>query len=415
MNLHRNPPAAMSATVHKFDLAGQTFKRDPFPTFAAMQAVGPMVDVKAPIIGRATFATTHAACETLLKSSDKFSVRFDNAAGNSPMLVLARWLPGIKQLTENLLQMDDPEHRRLRKLVDGAFRRSEIEAWRPRIERIADELIDNLAASSDRDLVKHVARDLPLAVICELLGLPQEDRPKFTRWMSALSEVSALSGMVRLIPSVRKLNAYLTRKFEERRAEPRDDLISTLVHAEDEGARMTDRELLSMCFLLFVAGHETTTHLISGGVLALIHNPDQLSRLRAEPNLGASAVDELLRHVSPVQGTKPRFPLEDTEIEGVPVKKGQMLMALLASANADPAVFENPENLDIARAKNRQLSFGGGAHFCLGAWLARAEMEILLARLLDRAPRLGLAIPEAGLRWTPRLGIRALKALPLKM
>ncbi|MCL4145758.1 UNVERIFIED_CONTAM: hypothetical protein GTU68_015929 [Idotea baltica] len=313
-----------------------------------------------------------------------------------------------------MLQKDGAEHRRLRKLVDGAFRRKEIEAWRPRIAVIADRLLDEWDASDDRDLVAHVARDLPLAVICELLGLPDADRPKFSRWMRSFSEMSSIWGFIRLLPAIGKINRYLTATFQERRAaEPSDDLISTLVHAEDEGYRMTDDELLAMLFLLFVAGHETTTHLISGGVLALIQHPDQLRRLRDDPALMAPAVDELLRYVSPVEGTKPRFALHDTEFEGVSFKKGQFLMASLSAANTDPAAFEDPEMLDLGRQKNSHVAFGGGVHFCLGAWLAKAEMEVLLERLLARAPSLALAVPESELRWVERIGMRALKSLPL--
>ncbi|MCP4327876.1 MAG: cytochrome P450 [Alphaproteobacteria bacterium] len=405
----------MTETIHRFDIAGQAFKRDPFPTLAAMRAVGPVVTTRAPIIGRITFVTTHAAVEKLLKDPDRFSVDV-RRAGNTRMAIIVRWLPGgIRLLANNMLLKDDPEHRRLRKLVDGTFRRAEIEAWVPRIEDIADRLLDDLAASQDRDLVKHVARDLPLAVICEMLGLPQEDRPKFARWMASMSEAASLWGIVRLVPAIGRINRYMRMKFEERRAERRDDLISGLVHAEDEGDRLSEDELLAMCFLLFAAGHETTTHLISGGVLALLQNPNQLERLRAEPDLTPSAVEELLRFVSPVQMTKPRFPIEDTEFEGVALRKGQPLMALLAAANADPDVFENPEALDIGRPKNRHLAFGGGPHFCLGAWLARAEMDVLLRKLLGRTRVLELAVPEDELRWTERTGMRALKSLPLRI
>ena len=380
-----------------------------------MRAVGPLVTTRAPLIGRTTFVTTYAAVEKLLKNPERFFVDL-RAAGKSRLALLIRWLPGgLRFLSDNMLQKDDPEHRRLRKLVDAAFRRDEMEKWVIRIERIADQLIDDLFASEERDLVKHVSRPLPLAVISELLGLPQDDRPKFIRWMASIYELDSILGFVRIVPAVGKINRYLQAKFRERRNEPRDDLISALVHAKDEGDQLSDNELLAMCFLLFVAGHETTTHLISGGVLALLQNPDQLARLRANPDLTPSAVEELLRFVSPVQMTKPRYPIENTEFEGIAVRKGQMLMALLASANVDPEAFDNPETLDIGREKNRHLAFGGGPHFCLGAWLARAEMEVLLRRLLYRAPALSLAVPETELRWTQRIGIRALKTLPLRL
>ena len=403
-----------STPLQRFDLAGQDFKRDPFPTFAAMRQVGSLVDIRMPLVGQATFATTHAACETLLKDTEAFSVELRRARRAAPIVMLVK-LPGLRPLVDNMLQRDGTEHRRLRKLVDGVFRRQEIDKLTGRIETIADRLLDDLAASEDGDLVRHVARDLPLAVICDMLGLPQSDRPKFTRWMGAMSEAKSVWSIGRFLPSIWRINGYLRARFEERRREPRDDLISALVHAEDAGDRLTDDELLAMCFLLFVAGHETTTHLISGGVLALLQNPDQLARLRAEPDLAPSAVDELLRFVSPVQVTKPRFATDGLVLEGRRFEKGHMLVAFLASANTDPAVFEAPEVLDLGREKNRHLAFGGGPHFCLGAWLARKEMEVLLRRLLDRAPELQLAVPERDLRWTGRTGMRALISLPLRL
>ncbi len=405
----------MSISPHTFDLTSSTFKRDPSPTCAAMRAAGSIVPVRMPIVGDIHFVTTHASVERLLKAHDMFSVDITKN-GRSSISTFLRWTPGpLKLLSENMLQMDGIEHRRLRKLVDHAFRRTEIDALRPGIERIADELIDTLAASHDGDLVRHVARDLPLAVICDMLGLPQDDRPKFTRWMAALSDVSSITGMVRLIPAINKINRYLRRHFDRRRAEPGDDLISTLIQTEADGDRLSGNELLAMCFLLFVAGHETTTHLISGGTLALLQNPGQLERLRDDPSLAVSATDELLRFVSPVMMTKPRMPLEDTTFEGVSLRQGQMIMALLTSANLDPEAFGSPETLDIARAPNRHVAFGAGPHFCLGAWLARAEMEIFLQCIVARARDLQLAVPEEDLVWRKGTGMRALKALPLRL
>ncbi len=405
----------MKRVPKKFDLISPDFKRNPIPTCAAMRAVGPVVPVRFPIIGQVSFVTTHASVEKLLKSPENFSVDFMRS-GRSALATIVRWMPGpLRQLSENMLQKDDPEHRRLRKLVDGTFRRNEIDALRPRIEVIAEQLLDKLEASDDGDLLRHVARDLPLAVICELLGLPQSDRPKFTRWMASLSQANSAMGFARLFPAINRISRYLREKFEERRADPQDDLISALIHAEDDGDHLNDDELLAMCFILFVAGHETTTHLISGGVLALLQHPGQLEQLRGDPGRALSATDELLRFVSPVQMTKPRMPVADMEFEGVPVRKGQILMALLASANMDPDAFQNPETLDITREKNHHVALGAGPHFCLGAWLARTEMEIFLQRLLDRAPGLELRVSEAELRWVKGTGMRALKTLPVKL
>ncbi len=400
--------------IHKFDLSGQAFKRDPFPTFQAMQEKGVFVKSKMPLIGEVTYVTRQSAAKALLKRSDLFSVDFGRVKGSFLLHMLTR-MPGLRPLMDNMMQNDDPKHRRLRKLVDGVFRRQEIQKLVPKIEIIANQLFDNFIHSDDKDVVRHIARDLPLAVICELLGLPQRDRPKFTSWMRYVAEDHSLTGMMSLLPSVWRINNYLKLKFEERCLEPRDDLISDLVNAEEDGDRLSEDELLAMCFLLFVAGHETTAHLISGGVLSLIENPEQLELLRQKPDLMPLAVDELLRFVCPVQMSKPRYPIEDCEFEGVRLKKGEPVLALLASANIDPDEFDTPLELNVGREHNPHLALGGGPHFCLGAWLAKSEMEIMLKCILERLPVLALACQSKDLHWTSRTGLRALRSLPLSI
>jgi len=405
----------MTSAANAFDLTSADFKRDPHPTCRAMLEAGPVVPVRLPIVGEVMFATRHASVELLLKDDERFSVDLVER-GRSGIARLIRWMPGpLKLLSENMLQKDDPEHRRLRKLVDAAFRRRDIDTLRPAIEKLADDMITDLARSEDRDIVRHVARDLPLAVICDLLGLPHEDRGRFTKWMNALSDVNSIFGMTRLIPALNRINTYLRAQIAAQRKDPGDGLIARLVHAHEDGDQLTDDELLAMCFLLFVAGHETTTHLISGGTLALLQHPEALEALRSNRDLALSATDELLRFVSPVQMTKPRLPKSDLMFEGAPLREGQMVMGLLCAANLDPEVFDNPEALDIARKPNRHLAFGAGPHFCLGAWLARTEMELFLQRLLDRAPHLSLAVPEYQLAWRKGTGMRALKALPVQL
>jgi cytochrome P450 len=404
----------MTETVHKFDLQGDAFKRDPLPTFAAMRAVGPLVQMRLPILGPMSFATTYDGVQRLLKDTDRFAVNARNA-GRKKQIGFQWWMPrSLKLLAENMLGKDDPDHRRLRRLVDKAFHRQSVDAYLESIGDMADGLLDQFAASSNKDFVHHVARPLPLAVICDLLGLPQEDRPKFMRWMEGMSTVSSLLGVVRMLPAISKLTGYLRDQFEERRQRPGSDLITALVEAEEEGDQLSEDELLAMCFILFVAGHETTTHLISGGVLALLQNPGELARLKADWSRAPSAVDELLRFVSPVQMSKPRFAREDLEFQGVEVPRGTPIMALLASANSDPDAFDHPEVLDIGREKNRHMGFGGGPHLCLGLQLARAEGWILLERLFNRWPDLTLDVPERDLRWTKRMGLRALEKLPLE-
>jgi cytochrome P450 len=378
-----------------------------------MRAAGPVIRARVPILGDVSFVTGYGDAAAMLKDPARFST--DGArVGRSGIVGMKWWMPRqFRLLTNNMMLKDDPEHRRLRKLVDQAFHRGGVEALRPRIAALTDDLLDRLAASADGDLVGHFARALPLAVICELLGLPQEDRPHFTRWMASLTEASTLWGIVRMTFGVRRLIGYLERQFELRRADPRDDLISKLVAAEEEGDRLSADELLAMCFLLFVAGHETTTHLISGGVLALLQHPGELDRLKADWSLAPAAVDELLRFVSPVQMTKPRYAVEDMTVAGVNLKRGEPMIALLASANCDPQAFSQPEKLDITRSPNRHLAFGNGPHLCLGLALAQAEGEIAVERLFTRFPDLRLAVAESELAWGPRIGMRALRRLPV--
>ena len=403
----------MARHRHNFDLRGQAFKRDPAPTFAAMRAVGPLVDARIPIIGKATFTTTYAATSELLRQPQRFSVDATNAGKAFPFGI--RWLPrNLRRMASGMLAKDGADHQRLRKLVDQAFNRRGVDSYRARIGELTDALLDELVASPDGDLVGRFARALPLKVICEILGLPTEDRPKFERWMQSTSAAGSLLDIFRFLPSLNKMTQYLEAKFDERRREPRDDLITALVQAEAEGDKLSTDELLAMCFLLFVAGHETTTHLISGGVLALLQNPEQLERLKSDPGLAPSAVDELLRYVCPVQMTKPRFVVEDTEFHGTSVKRGDALVGLLASANMDPHAFDEPQRMDLKRKGSRHLAFGDGPHYCLGWQLAKAEVETALNQLFARYPRVGLAVPEAELRWTKRAGLRSLTHLPLE-
>lgn len=400
--------------VEKFDLAGRAFKRDPGPTFARMRAQGPLVESRMPFLGPVTYATTYEAVATLLKSPDDFVVDVRKAGRKSvPGL---RWMPRSMQfLAENMLLKDDPEHRRLRRLVDAPFRRDSIDAYRGRIAEIADGLLDGLAAARDGDLVRHFARALPLMVICELMGVPREDLPRFSRWMARISSVRSVPGMFLVLPAAYTTSGYLRRHFARRRAEPRDDLISTLVQPTESGELLSDDELLAMCYLLFIAGHETTTHLISGAVLTLLQHPEQLASLKDDWARAPSAVNELLRYLSPVQLSKPRYAVQDTTIAGAPVKRGAALMAVLASANRDPEAFEQPERLDLGRESNRHLAFGSGPHLCLGLHLAQAEAEIGLQRLFTRYPHLQLAISESEVRWSTRFGLRALERLPLTL
>jgi cytochrome P450 len=314
-----------------------------------------------------------------------------------------------------MLGHDGPDHRRLRKLVDQAFSRHSVGGMRPRIEALCDGLLDRMAGGGPVDLMEALARPLPLTVICELLGLPEEDRPRFRRWVKAIMSVTSLWGIFRFLPSLFRLVGYIRRHFEQCRKHPRPGLMTALVQAEQDGDRLSADELLAMAYLLLVAGHETTVHLIGGGTLALLEAPEQRARLTADGSLLPSAVEELLRFVCPVQLTKPRYLGRDLEFHGQALRRGEVIVAMLASANADPARFPDPERLDVGRSPNPHVAFGTGSHFCLGAQLARVEAQVVTEKLFTRFPKLSLAVPPTALRYTGRLGIRALTALPVRL
>jgi cytochrome P450 len=410
----KEPPAVA------IDLTSQGFKRDPFPTLARMRELGPVIRVRIPFFGKVWMATTYDAVNDLLRDHGRF-VQSPATAGNRGMGTLVRWLPrSLKPLATNMLLRDPPDHRRLRNLVDQAFRRQSIEALRPRVEALADEALDRLEAESARapggvDLLAHFARPFPLAVICEILGLPPEDRPMFTRWATQFSAATTFPGILRgLMTGVRPLLQYAREEFRRQSAQPRGGLMAALIEAEEAGDRLSEDELVAMVFLLLAAGHETTLHQIAHNVLTLLDHPHELSQLKADWGLADSAAQELLRYVSFAQVSKPRYAREDVEFYGRSIRRGQIVFACLAAANSDPAAFEEPGRLDIRRHPNRHAAFGTGIHVCLGAMLARVETAIALERLFTRLPRLELAIPRSEVRFSARIGTRGLMALPVR-
>jgi len=402
------------------DFTSQAFKANPFPELARLREAGPLVRVRFPLFGKVWMATTYEAVSDLLRDHHRF-VQNPSAAGNPWMRTLIRWLPrALKPLAANMLLRDPPDHRRLRSLVDLAFVRHSIEALEPRLVALADEALDHLEAEAARgggtvDLLAHFARPFPLAVICEMLGLPPEDRPKFTRWASRFSTAGSLTGILwGLLVGVRQMMHYVRDEFRRQSREPRPGLFAALIEAEEAGDRLSDDELVAMVFLLLAAGHETTLHQITLSVLTLLDHPPQLAELKADWRLADSATQELLRYISFAQVAKPRYAAADTEFCGRTIRRGQMLFACLASANADPAMFPDSERLDIHRDAHRHVAFGAGIHVCLGAKLARREIEIALEHLFTRFPNLRLAVSRGSLRYSTRPGTRALNSLPVR-
>ncbi len=397
----------------EFDIQGAAFKRHPLATFTAMREAGPVLPMKLPFVGRAWVTTTHAAALEMVKDNETF-VQEGRHAGKSGVAGMQWWMPKtLKLLANNMLLKDEPDHRRLRKLVDRAFKRRDVLAMRGNIEALADRLLDGF--DGEADLLAGYARQLPLAVICDLLGLPEKDRGQFSRWTRSSTSVTGMWGLLRAVGPLRRMLAYVRGQIEEARRSPRDGLISALVQAEEDGDKLNEDELVSMIFLLLVAGFETTTHLIADSIIALETNPQQKAYLFEEPaGRMERAVEELARFTSPVQSTKPRYVAADTVLCGQPLGRGDIIMALLASANSDPAEFEAPEQLLLDRFPNPHLVFSSGIHFCLGLQLARVETQSALARLYARYPALEIVDPDH-LPWIERLGIRGVSALPVRL
>ena len=329
----------------------------------------------------------------------------------------------FKPLQKNILTVDPPEHTRLRKLVQPSFTSSAIEKLRPRIQQITDELLAAAEAAAaargeaapDRrmELISQFSYPLPVTVICEMLGIPPEDREQTRIWSEQLLKPQTPEGMNELERSLSEFIAYLRHLFAQKRERSDDDLITQLLQVEVDGDRLTEDEILAMVFILFVAGHITTVNLIANGVYALLTHPEQAEKLRADLSLVPNAVEEILRYYGPAETTTARFVAEDVELGGQQLAKGDPLLVVLAAADHDPARFANPERFDITRSDaNRHIAFGKGVHACLGAPLARLEAQVAIETLFRRYPHLRLAVPAAEITWTPSF-LRGLSALPL--
>ena len=388
------------------DFASQDYFRNPAAAIEEFRRSGPVVEVRFPIIGKVWATTTQALADRVLKDTATFTIRKDNG----DVAGLRWWMPGIvRTLANSMLSMDEPDHKRLRDIVDEAFRRRAVLDMEPHIRALGDRLADELFADgSPADLVERFARKLPLAVITELLGLPLADREKFVAWAGGFTRFNGAIGFLAVIPKVLAMRRYLERHLEAVRRQGGEGLIAEIVRVEKEGRQISPDEIVAMVFLLLFAGHETTTHLISGSVFELLKNPDLRDWLEQDWNRLDLAVEEFLRFITPVQFTKPRFVRRDIELDGVRLKKGDRIMAMLAAANLDPVANPHPERLDLQRKPNRHIAFGTGVHFCLGHQLARIEGRCALKSLLQRWPSLTLAVDPAEITWRRRPGLKAI-------
>ena len=332
--------------------------------------------------------------------------------------VAARFGAPVPTMGLSMLDRDPPDHTRLRSLVSKAFTPRVVEGLRPRVQQIVDGLIARAREKGSMDLIEEFAYPIPVNVICEMLGVPVEDHERFKGW--SLDIARGLDSILlppdsevpkRSVASRTALAAYFRELIAKRRASPRADLLSGLIAAEEAGDKLSENELLATCILLLIAGHETTVNLIGNGTLALLRHPDQLRRLRDNPALIGTAVEELLRFDGPVQRTA-RIPSEDVVIDGRTIAKGEMVMPFIGAADRDPVQFPDPDRLDIGRTDNRHIAFGWGIHFCLGAPLARVEGQIAINTLVQRLPKLALATDTP--RFRESLTLRGLASLPVQ-
>ena len=399
----------------RVDLFDPAFKADPYPTYARLRSSAPVYRAALPD-GRGVWLITRYE-DVLAVLKDQRFVKDWRGALTPEQLAQVPPIPEVmKPLSQNMLDTDPPDHERLRALVSKAFTPRLIERLRPRVQAISDGLLDAVEDRGEMDLIDDYAFPLPITVIAELLGVPAEDRNNFREWSDAAVSGNASQEYMEeiLIPHMQAFTDYLRALFEEKRANPGDDLVSALVRAEEAGDRLSEDELLGMVFLLLVAGHETTVNLIGNGVLALLQHPDQLRKLKEDPSLIKPAIEELLRYDGPVETSTERFAREDVEIGGQVIPRGEMVLVVLAAADHDPERFSDPDELDITRTDNRHLAFGKGIHHCLGAPLARMEGQIAISTLLRRMPNLRLKGSPESLSWRPGMILRGLRGLPVE-
>ncbi|MCX4546149.1 cytochrome P450 [Streptomyces sp. NBC_01565] len=390
-------------TLEELAPAGSDVTADPYPALAALRERGRVHRIHVPgtgdvwlVLGRDEVRA--ALTDHRLRNDIRHSATWDSDGGHAIGL--------------NMLQTDAPHHTRLRALVAREFTAGRVDALRPRVQQIADELLDALPPAGTFDLVAGYALPLPLTVICELLGVPSADQHLFHAWSA---ELVAPSSPAAAATAGAEMTAYFASLISAKAGDPGTDLMSALVLASADEEGLSPEELLGMAFLLLVAGHETTVNLISGGVLNLLRHPDQLAALRADPSLLGGAIEEMLRHDGPVTSAAFRHAAEPLEIAGVRIPAGDSVMLSLASASRDPEHFPDPDRFDIRRPARGHLAFGHGIHHCLGAPLARLEGRIALATLLRRLPDLALAL-DAGPDALPRRAnamLRGVAALPV--
>ncbi|MCC6458402.1 MAG: cytochrome P450 [Caldilineaceae bacterium] len=403
----------------RYDLFGPRFKAEAYQVYARLRAEAPVYRrVSSSGSGATCFITRYDDAVAVLRDHRRFVKDARNTMTPAEQEALPAEPPLLSLLSRHMLNADGTRHTRLRALVNKAFTTRMVEQLQGQIERVAHNLLHAVHAKGSTDLIEAFAFPLPIIVIAELLGVPARDRNRFRAWSNALVAPAPDSARnAQKLAKSRQLMqdfiSYLRAIFAARRAQPRDDLISSLLAAEEAGDVLSEDELFSMILLLIVVGHETSVNLIGNGTLALLQHPDAWQQLRATPSLLPSAVEEMLRYDCPVERAPMRYAAEDSEVAGVTIRRGDAVSVVLGSANRDAAQFTAADSFNITRDPNRHLAFGHGVHYCLGAALARLEGRIAIQALLEQTPDLHLAIPADQLRWRTHPIMRGLKRLPV--
>ncbi|RUT04205.1 cytochrome P-450 like protein [Dulcicalothrix desertica PCC 7102] len=400
-------------TKFRFNPSDKEFHANPYPTYHRLRAEEP---VHRTFLGTWVL-TSYDDIKFLLRDprfcSDNLPERLNNKTSylenrhqnlNALVGASSKWLTFL----------EPPDHTRIRSLIGGVFHPEMVERLRPEIQEIMDKLIENVQRKDSIDIISEIAYPLPMYIISKILGVPKEFQNQMHDWADDISGIfcqfNSLSDLARMNETVLKFTESFREVIVQREKEPQQDLISFLITARNEGDKLTNDEILSICILLFITGEETTVNLIGNGMLTLLHHPDQREKLKRQPTMIYNAIEELLRYDSPVQAIS-RIAIKDVEIRGKEIKAGDRITMYLGAANRDPKQFSEPDCLDLTRADNRHLAFAGGIHYCLGAVLARVQGQVAINTLIQRLPNLQLATNT--LEWRNHSFLRGLKALPV--
>ena len=392
------------------DLGSAAFSQNKSAYFKWLREEAPVYQGKLSIL-KGYFLSRYSDCVDFVQDP-RFVRNRSTARGGGSRFPIP--LPkSMAALGTSMITEDDPEHRRLRNLVQKVFTARSLSRLETKIEEMTHDLLDQVEKENEFDLKKVYATPIPETVISEIMGVAEDEAPFFQDLMRVLSTGLTSLNLVRTLWELRKGRRFTSDLVARKRREPGEDILTGLIHAEEDGRRLSDDELMAMTFLLMIAGFETTQNLITNGVLTLIQHPEAKDRLLAEPSLWETAVEELVRFSGPIITSKPQYAMEDVEWHGVTIPKGSGVFPLYGAANRDPDVFENPEHFDITRTPNKHLGFGWGPHFCLGASLARMETRITLQALFERNPNVRLAVPEEELRLVAVPGWHRYENLPV--